>query len=51
LQTKTRPKTFETETQKMGSLETKTTSRDSITALDAVGKPIFSVVNAMYIYV
>ena len=30
LQTKTRPQTFET--RKLGSLETKTTSRDSITA-------------------
>jgi len=47
----TRPQTFETETRKIGGLEIKTKSPDSITAYHSVGKPIFSVVNAMYIYV
>jgi len=31
IKTKTRPQTFETETRKMGSLQTKTKSRDFIT--------------------
>jgi len=51
IKTKKRPQTFENETRKMGSIETKTKSQDSITAKHAVGKPIFSIVNAIYISV
>jgi len=51
IETKTRPQTFEIETQKMGSLKAKTKSQDSITAKHVVGKPIFSVINGIYFYV